>query len=156
MSDRIAQLKEEISSIIEQYQVEVSGRRKPWPRALKKRVLELTELGVPQIQLIHLTGISYMTILEWRKAAGMKVGKKVRKNKFHPLTVKPTAMTVVDEPKTVLPKTVRGCTVSGLSRPLLQNTILGVGLRAFRSRQWSLLSGVVEKSLSMLRMDPCR
>ena len=108
MSDRIEQLKEEVSSIIEQYKAEVSGRRKPWPLALKKRVLELTELGVPQIQLIHLTGISYVTILEWRKAAGMKVGKKVRKSKFHPLTVKPTAMAVVDEPKAVLPKTVLG------------------------------------------------
>ena len=124
MESRIEQLKEEITSILEQYRAEVSGRRKPWPNAIKKRVLELTQLGVPQIQLVHLTGISYMTILEWRKSAGMKISRKNRKKKFHALTVKAGSPTVVDKssPKTVLPQTVLG---QGQPQAVLPQTVVG-------------------------------
>ena len=107
-------VEEEIRSILRQYQAEVGHRRKPWPNALKTRILELSRLGVRQRRLVEITGISYQTILNWRKDAGLFVEKKAQPEKFHRLPVrveKPRAKK--GGPLTVIPPTVSGMTVRG-------------------------------------------
>lgn len=46
------QLIEEILSIKEQYQAEVGSKRKPWPKSIKTRVLELDKLGMQTVKPI--------------------------------------------------------------------------------------------------------
>lgn len=101
---RVQELIKEIQSIIPQFEAEVRGSRKTWPVSVKDRVLELCRLGLGPKKITDLTGIAYMTLLLWRREAGLPVGRNKRQPSegFHSLTVVPTMVvgtTVVGEPK---------------------------------------------------------
>ena len=84
------QLIEEIKQLHQQYLAEIGdGGRKPWPKSIKDRVLMLCEQGVPAMEVSQLTGISYHSVLPWRKKAGFvrDKAKGKKRSKFHTLTV---------------------------------------------------------------------
>lgn len=92
------QLIDEILSMKEQYQIEVGSRRKPWPKSIKSRILELDHLGVPMQQISHAVKIPYQTIMSWRFTA--RRGQQLKKD-FHSLEVKNPIVTVgakIDSP----------------------------------------------------------
>lgn len=93
------QLIEEILSMKEQYQIEVGSRRKPWPKSIKSRILDLDQLGVPMQQISHAVKIPYQTIMSWRFTA--RRGQQSKKD-FHSLKVKTPTVTVGEV--SVLPK----------------------------------------------------
>ena len=71
---------EEIRQIKVQYKAEVSGGRKQWPRAIKSRVMQLSDMGVRMRRIAEQTGVSYHTVSAWRS-------QQAGKNKFHQLPV---------------------------------------------------------------------
>lgn len=88
------QLVEEILSIKEQYQIEVGSRRKPWPKSIKSRILDLDQLGVPMQQISLAVKIPYQTIMSWRFVARRD---QPSKKDFHSLKVKTPTVTVGEE-----------------------------------------------------------
>ncbi len=83
----------EVLQIKSQYQAEVAGSRKQWPRAIKDRVRELAtghDLSLREIS--EGTGISYYTIANWTQ--------KDRASKFHQVAV------VASKPKRIATVTV--------------------------------------------------
>jgi hypothetical protein len=66
MLERAEILIREICQIREQYQAEVGSRRKPWPKAIRDRILELDDLGLSRKSIVADTGVPYHTILNWR------------------------------------------------------------------------------------------
>lgn len=101
---RIQQLTEEILNIIPQYEAEVSGGRKKWPASIKKRILELCQLGVGPTKIEEITGIAYTTQLKWRKEANLPVRdlRRGRKGKFHEVALVPTTVVGSSKPTTVV------------------------------------------------------
>lgn len=57
---------QEIKQIIQQYQIEVGSKGKPWPKAVKTRVFQLIDLGFTLQSISDDTGIPYYSILNWR------------------------------------------------------------------------------------------
>lgn len=85
------QLIEEILSIKDQYQAEVGSVRKPWPKSIKTRVLELDRLGMQMPLIAHAVKVPYQTIMAWRYANNkMNHPKK----EFHQLEIKNPTVTV--------------------------------------------------------------
>jgi hypothetical protein len=64
------QILEEIRQITEQFRVEVPGRRKTWPKAVKQRVMDLKNLGLSLKAISDQTGIPYFTVLTWSSHHG--------------------------------------------------------------------------------------
>lgn len=93
------QLIEEILSMKEQYQIEVGSRRKPWPKSIKSRILELDQLGMPMQKISNAVNIPYQTIMSWRFTS--RRGLQLKKD-FHSLEVKNPTVTVGEV--AVLPK----------------------------------------------------
>jgi hypothetical protein len=56
----------EIKQIINQYQIEVGSKGKPWPKSVKERVFRLIEMGFTLQSISDDTGIPYYSILNWR------------------------------------------------------------------------------------------
>lgn len=85
------QLIAEIISLREQYQLEVGSKRKPWPKSIKIRIVELDRLGVSMRHVSSSIGISYQTIMSWRlKKRRIAESKKI----FHAIAVKDPTVTV--------------------------------------------------------------
>lgn len=59
-------LTSEIKQISEQYQLEVGGARKRWPKSVKERVTKLFELGLQGSAISRQTNIPYFTVLKMR------------------------------------------------------------------------------------------
>lgn len=89
--DSAKQLVEEILSIKDQYQMEVGSRRKPWPKSIKTRILELDRLGMPMLQISKTIKIPYQTIMHWRFMNRKNIDQK---NNFHAVAVKNPTVTV--------------------------------------------------------------
>lgn len=85
------QLIEEILSIKEQYQAEVGSKRKPWPKSIKTRVLELDKLGMQMPLIAHAVKVPYQTIMAWRYLS-CKIDDS--KKEFHQLEIKNPTVTV--------------------------------------------------------------
>lgn len=85
------QLIEEILSMKEQYQIEVGSRRKPWPKSIKSRILELDQLGMPMQKISNAVNIPYQTIMSWRFTTRRS---QQSKEDFHSLEVKTPTVTV--------------------------------------------------------------
>lgn len=66
MGNRKAEILDEISHLLEQYRQEVPSRRRPWPESIKRRALELSELGLNYTQIAERTGLPYYTLLKWK------------------------------------------------------------------------------------------
>lgn len=101
---RIQQLTDEILNIIPQYEAEVSGGRKKWPASIKKRILELCQLGVGPGKIEKITGIAYTTQLKWRKEANLPVRdlRRGKKKNFHEVSLVPTTVVGSAKPTTVI------------------------------------------------------
>ena len=104
------QLFSEIRQVIHQYKQEVTGKHKPWPKAVKDRVRRLRELGVSIPEISRQIGLSYATLKFWESSG---------KGNFKALTVKPLTVkraskmnSTVD---TLTVKTADGLEVHGLS-----------------------------------------
>ena len=69
MDERRQSLLNEIRQIVEQYKVEVPGKRRAWPESIKIRAMKLKTTGVNYHEIAKLTGLSYYTILSWREKA---------------------------------------------------------------------------------------
>ncbi len=85
------QLIEEILSIKDQYQVEVGSKRKPWPKSIKTRVLELDKLGMQMPLIAHAVKVPYQTMMAWRYLS-LKKNDSIKE--FHALEIKNPTVTV--------------------------------------------------------------
>ncbi|MGE0171125.1 hypothetical protein [Nocardioides sp.] len=134
MTDRAATLIEEIRQIKAQYVAEVGKGRRVWPKAIKTRIAELDELGIPAKQVAQKTGISYETVILWR----YKRRKAGERSGFHEITVagpklpsisKPVTVTATKSEMTPAALTVttpEGYRIEGLSEDVLLRLILGL------------------------------
>jgi transposase-like protein len=107
-----------------QYQDEVDGVGRRWPRSLKERVVRLVELKVPKRRIAHETGIPKATIYVWFR----KEQKKENDPKFVQLPAagkspairkSPVARLDLDPVKSsqISIKLPNGIEISGLSYP---------------------------------------
>lgn len=99
MTEKSKQLIDEICQLREQYLEEVGrGGRKPWPKSIKSRIIELCRSGIGAGELSELTGVPYHSVLPWRREAGLVRAKVGKKDPFHALTVtdQVTTRTVLD------------------------------------------------------------
>jgi hypothetical protein len=87
MLERAEELIREIRQIREQYDSEVGSRRKPWPKAIKDRILELDSLGVPRKSIVGDTGVPYHTIQNWRYQSRRRGFKELSISKIGTVTV---------------------------------------------------------------------
>ena len=75
------QIVEQIRQIKNQYEAQVTGKHKQWPRAIKERVVALAEMDLSLSSIAEQTGISYHTIASWTA--------KPNRSKFREITVAP-------------------------------------------------------------------
>ncbi len=73
------QILDQIRQIKEQYESQVTGKHKQWPRAIKDRVVALTGSGMKIQVLSDRTGISRHTVASWTA--------KLARRKFQEITV---------------------------------------------------------------------
>jgi transposase len=117
------QIIEEILQIKQQYQAQVSGAHKQWPKVIKERVQLLVEGGMKLRALAERTGISYHTISSWNYGKDKKPFKeiavsgppKMKSNlikKSTPATVAKKSVTVTDTKKALTVKTPEGLLLS--------------------------------------------
>lgn len=65
--ERVQTLFIEIRQIFEQYKIEVPKKRRPWPKSIQERVLELWHLGVSSHQIALETGLPAQTMYSWKQ-----------------------------------------------------------------------------------------
>jgi len=65
--ERVQTLIGEIRQIHEQYKIEVPKKRRPWPKSIQERILELWRLGMSSHQIALETGLPAQTMYSWRK-----------------------------------------------------------------------------------------
>jgi len=82
--DRQEQLLNELRQISEQYAKEVTGKRRPWPRSIRDRVIALRRERVSFERIAKATGLPIQTMYSWR------IGGK-RASAFLPVRVTPKA-----------------------------------------------------------------
>ncbi len=75
----------EIKQIIQQYQIEVGSKGKPWPKSVKTRVFQLIDLGFSLQSISDGTGIPYYSILNWRHRGK----EKEKSERFQELALTP-------------------------------------------------------------------
>lgn len=78
-------LVQEIKQIIQQYQIEVGSKGKPWPKSVKTRVFQLIDLGFTLQSISDDTGIPYYSILNWRH----RRKEKAKSERFQELALTP-------------------------------------------------------------------
>jgi hypothetical protein len=76
---------QEIKQIIQQYQIEVGSKGKPWPKSVKTRVFQLIDLGFTLQSISDDTGIPYYSILNWRHRGK----EKAKSERFQELALTP-------------------------------------------------------------------
>lgn len=64
---RVEILISEIRQIYDQYKIEVPKKRRPWPKSIQERVLELWRLGMSSHQIAVETGLPAQTMYSWRQ-----------------------------------------------------------------------------------------
>ena len=65
--DRVQVLVNEIRQIHEQYKIEVPKKRRPWPKSIQERILELWRLGMSSHQIALETGLPAQTLYSWKQ-----------------------------------------------------------------------------------------
>lgn len=65
--ERVQTLIVEIRQIHEQYKIEVPKKRRPWPKSIQDRILELWRLGVSSHQIALETGLPAQTLYSWQQ-----------------------------------------------------------------------------------------
>lgn len=65
--NRVQVLIAEIRQIHEQYKIEVPKKRRPWPKSILDRILELWRLGVSSHQISLETGLPAQTMYSWKQ-----------------------------------------------------------------------------------------
>lgn len=65
--DRVQILITEIRQIHEQYKIEVPKQRRPWPKSIQERILELWHLGMTSHQISLETGLPAQTMYSWKQ-----------------------------------------------------------------------------------------
>jgi transposase-like protein len=87
------QIVDQIRQIKNQYEAQVTGKHKQWPRAIKERVVALVEMDLSLSTISERTGISYHTIASWTA--------QPNRSKFREMTVaqptKSVAVTVTSK-----------------------------------------------------------
>jgi len=123
------QLVQEILQIIEQFSVEVPGRRRSWPQSVRGRVAALDRLGVLRSKISDLTGLSRATVFFWcRGQVARKPGRPsgIRGHRFIQLPAKTAQALDVDcpvqRPDSKLPD-------PELPQPPAPDPVLSCGLR---------------------------
>jgi hypothetical protein len=87
MKKRAKELLLEIRHLKEQYEAEVGQGHKAWPKSIKERVIDLSQMGIGPGELAKLTGINYHTTLDWRRQFGLVRSGKKHDKSFHALVV---------------------------------------------------------------------
>lgn len=64
---RVEVLIGEIRQIHEQYKIEVPKKRRPWPKSIQERILELWRLGMTSHQIAIETGLPAQTMYSWKQ-----------------------------------------------------------------------------------------
>ena len=80
--DRQEQMLNELREISEQYAKEITGKRRPWPRSIRDRVIALRQDRVSFERISKATGLPIQTMYSWR------IGGK-RASAFFPVRVAP-------------------------------------------------------------------
>lgn len=60
----INEIVNQIRQIKEQYEAQVTGKHKQWPKAIKERIRVLAESGMRPRHIAEVTGISFHTVSE--------------------------------------------------------------------------------------------
>lgn len=61
---------QKIKQIITQYEAEVPGSRRAWPKSIREPALELIRSGMSAKAVADATGLAYFTVLNWKKRSG--------------------------------------------------------------------------------------
>lgn len=144
MGNRRTELLAEISQLFEQYRQEVPGRRRAWPESIRRRVLELRQLGLNFTQIAKQTGLPYYTLLSWRresKAGHFEpvnvVSTEARSKQVATVTVatsgKEVATAAAEFPSKSATVTVSlgsGIRVEGVTLPFLMELLAELGVAA--------------------------
>lgn len=117
MASETEQLVDEILQIMAQYQVEVPGKNRHWPRSIQERVVKLLDYRLP-LEISEQTGISKSTIAYWdrRERGVLKPRRPPAEARFLPVTLKST----VESSSTVELKN-KTATLSGPNGILIQD-----------------------------------
>jgi uncharacterized HAD superfamily protein len=95
---------DEIQQIKAQFEAEVTGKRKQWPKAIKDRVLALLASEMKLQAVAKRTGISHHTIAYWcsqEREPFQEVSVVEAPPKALTVTKKPVTVTVSEKPATV-------------------------------------------------------
>lgn len=118
--DRVEVLFSEIRQIHEQYKIEVPKKRRPWPKSIQERILELWRLGVSSHQIAHETGLPAQTMYSWKQRLKKEepkflqikpVQKRHRRSKFD---LQLSQLEVKDKTTTVTVITSDGLRIEGV------------------------------------------
>jgi Transposase len=109
----------EIEQLVNQYKVEVPGRRRAWPVSIKTRAMELCGGDLSYHEIAKRTGIPYHTLLTWRyqdKQAKSFTEVTIKKSEIKSLpTVTVGRSKKISKPSPPLTVTVgKGISVEGL------------------------------------------
>jgi len=109
--NRSEQLADEIRQIAQQYQKEVSTKRRAWPLSIKERVIELRQLGLSRREVFKMTGIPEPTVWIWTK--GQKRESIKEGSRFVPVKVTSTvkSLTVRSDIEPISPAIEQSLTV---------------------------------------------
>lgn len=121
-------LVEEIREITLQYLAEVGSARKPWPKSIITRVIELHEMGLSWKAISDRTEIPYCSILNWREQFCEK--------KFHALTVKPLPSQTVTVPKLESEANVGTVTVTTPEGYRIEVGSIGFAIELLKKLRW--------------------
>lgn len=109
---------DELRQICSQYSKEVPGRRRPWPKSIKDRVIALRRARISFIKISEISGISLQTMYSWKlgretKSAFLPV-RVVRKRHFQPSRLEKKEIRSEVRPARGQPTTVTVVLASGL------------------------------------------
>jgi hypothetical protein len=117
------QLLDELRQICSQYSKEVPGRRRPWPRSIRERVIALRRARISFGKISEASGISLQTMYSWklgRETRGaflpVRVAKKPRlqPSRLENRKLRPEVQRDREQPSTVTVVLSTGLRIEGL------------------------------------------
>lgn len=116
------QLLDELRQICSQYSREVPGKRRPWPKSIRDRVIVLRRIGVSFERIAKATGIPLHTMYSWR------IGKQTI-SAFLPIRVKDKQAVVPYQPSRLEKRKFKSEVRPVRGQPSTVTVVLANGLR---------------------------
>jgi transposase-like protein len=100
VSDEVSEILSQICQIKAQYNIEVPGSRRRWPKSVRERVVRLRELKLTIKEIADQTGISAHSIVHWGNGRKFsKIAARPEKDLGHFKAVQ-----VIDVPSSAVPQ----------------------------------------------------